>query len=209
MSSNQRLIIVGNQPVLGLASDIAGHGVGFSAIVLEPSDISTVDVIGLLGAAPRSVSVFAAIGLNALNHARSDLVRKVQLAGFALQSLIHPTAAVATSAKVGSNVLISAGASVGPDCEIEDGTVILDGARVEAGARIGAFCWLGGNVVVGFRAALGSYSIIRPGVNLDSEVSVGDHCELSTPGLRQKPIPAGVFETEMFESARLYRSQSS
>lgn len=196
------LVLLGAGPVLTIARAIAADvSPGATAVVVDlpPDRIADADVRALVGTAPGPVDAFAAIGLHALNHARSDLCARLSAAGYALARLVHPRAIVDRSARLGVGVLIGAGASVGPGAEIGDGCVILDGARIEAGARVGAYAWIGANVAVGFGASVGAHTILRPGVNLDAGVPVGDHCELATPGLRQKAIPDRTFETPNFD----------
>jgi len=198
-----RLIaVVGSGPILAIARSLAAELVGEGRVIaveLPPERIADADVRALIGRAPGEVDAFAAVGLHALNHARSDLCAKLVDAGYRLATLVHPRAVVDGSAALASNVVVSAGGSVGAGAAVETGAVILDGARVEAGARVGAFAWIGANVAVGFGASVGAHTILRPGVNLDAAVPVGDHCELATPGLRQAAIPACTFDTPAFD----------
>ena len=205
MNASQVLVIVGAGPVLDIARSIAtARGDAFTTAELSPDKIHASDVGVLVGRPPAATKVFAAMGLHALNHARSDLVAQVKRAGFTLVNLIHPSASVDPTATIGPNVLIGATAGVGPKCELGEGCVTLDGARIEAGARIGAYAWIGANVDIGFGASVGDHTILRPGVHLDAGVSVGHHCELSTSGLRQAAVGDRVFETATFDSARIY-----
>lgn len=204
--SGSELMIIGSGPVIAIASDVAGSNPGgrtFRPIELSPERIPDADIASMVGRPSRGVDVFAAIGLHALNHARSDLVTKVRQAGFGIATLVHSRAIVSSSAVIGANALVAGGASVGANASLGEGCVILDGARVEAGARVGAYAWIGANVVIGFGCSVGDHSILRPGVHLDAGVSVGHHCELSTPGLRQAAIADRVFETPSFASARI------
>jgi UDP-3-O-[3-hydroxymyristoyl] glucosamine N-acyltransferase len=164
----------------------------------------------LIGTANTELEVFAAVGLHALNHARSDLCAKLAEAGCTAVTLIHPRAFVDSGAILAANVLNGAGASVGPGGRVGKGGVVLDGARVEAGARVGQFAWIGANVAIGFGASVGAHTIARSGVNLDAGVVVGEHCELATPGLRQTAVPDCTFDTAAFEHlARVYRGRIS
>jgi UDP-3-O-[3-hydroxymyristoyl] glucosamine N-acyltransferase len=124
--------------------------------------------------------------------------------------LVHPRAMVDRSATLASSAIVCAGASVGPDASVEAGAVVLDGARIESGARVGPYAWIGANVAIGFGASVGAHTILRPGVNLDANVQVGSHCELSTPGLRQVAVPDCTFDTGAFDRpVRVYRAWSS
>jgi UDP-3-O-[3-hydroxymyristoyl] glucosamine N-acyltransferase len=179
-------------------------------VELPPDRIADVDVKELAGRSPAELEAFAAVGLHALNHARADLCTKLAQAGYSLATLVHPRAVIDASAGVAPNVLIDAYASVGPDSTIGFGSVVLEGARVEAGARVESFAWVSANVVIGFAASVGDHTILRSGVNLDAGVTVGNHCELATSGLRQTAIDNCTFETPAFERpVRIYRGGSS
>jgi acetyltransferase-like isoleucine patch superfamily enzyme len=207
--SARALAIVGSGPVFTMAHAIGVELRGIDQVVpieLSPDRIAEADVRALIGQSPGDVEIFVAIGVHALNHARADLCAKIAEAGYTTVNLIHPRAIVAHSAALASNVLVGAGASVGPNGVVGIGGVLLDGARIEAGARVGAFAWIGANVVVGFGSSVGAHTILRPGVNLDAGVPVGDHCELATPGLRQVAVPDCTFDTPAFKQpVRVYR----
>lgn len=196
------MLVVGHGPAFEIARSIASAADVPAVprfIEVAPDQIAGADLGALAGVTPAGATAFAAVGLHALNHARSDLVARLRSSGFDLGTLVHASAVVDATSRLSLNVLVSAGATLGPGCEIEEGAVVLDGARIEAGARVGAYAWIGANVVIGFGASVGAHTILRPGVNLDAGVSVGDHCELATPGLRQKTIESSTFETPAFE----------
>lgn len=209
MSIARPIAVIGSGPMLAVARAIAtelGGADRLLVIELAPDRIADADVRAVIGRPPAEIDAFAAVGLHALNHARADLCAKLAEAGYVIATLVHPRAIVERSAVLDSNVIIGAGASIGPDAVIATGAVILDGARLEAGARVGSFAWIGANVAIGFGASVGAHTILRPGVNLDAGVPVGDHCELVTPGLRQAAVPDCTFDTPAFDRpVRIYR----
>jgi acetyltransferase-like isoleucine patch superfamily enzyme len=213
MITARALAVIGSGPILMTARAIAMELHGLDRVVaveLPPDRIADADVCVLIGRSPADVDVFAAVGLHALNHARADLCAKLAEAGYTTVTLIHPRAIVDRSAVVASNVLVGAGASVGPDGVVEMGSVILDGARIEAVARVSAFAWIGANVVIGFGASVGAHTILRSGINIDAGVAIGDHCELATPGLRQTAVPDCTFDTPTFDRpVRVYCARQS
>lgn len=210
MSARSPMLVVGHGPVLEIARSIASAANAPAVprfVEVTPDLIADTDLGALTGDARPGALAFAAVGLHALNHARSDLVARLRNSGFEAGTLVHASAFVDPTSRLAGNVLVNAGATIGPGCEIEEGAVVLDGARIEAGARVGAYAWIGANVVIGFGASVGAHTILRPGVNLDAGVPVGDHCELATPGLRQKAIEGSTFETPAFElPVRIFRA---
>lgn len=211
MSTARALAVVGAGPVLAIARSIATATRPRDVFVVElpPEAIPNADLAHLIGRTAAESDVFAAMGLHALNHARGDLIARLRHAGYPLARLVHPSACVDPSATLGENVLVGPHATIGPDCVVGDGAVILDGARVEAGSRIGDCTWIGANVAVGFGAAVGAHTILRPGVHLDAGVPVGHHCEIATPGLRQRAVPDATFDTPAFDRpVRIYHGRT-
>lgn len=205
------LQLLGFGPVFATARSIAQHK--FQRIIefdIHPNRIHETDVAVLIGPDQADVEVFAAMGLHALNHARSDLVEKIAGVGREPTRLVHPGACIDSSATLGVNVLVAAGATIGPGCVVGDGCVILDGARIEAGAQIECYAWMGANTVIGFEAVLGSHSILRMGVHIDAGVRIGHHCELSKSGLRQRDVQSSTFEASIFEApVRMFSGRHS
>lgn len=212
MTTARALAIVGAGPMLAIARAIGleTRPRDAFAVDLPPEAIPNADLRFLIGRPSVEVDAFAAVGLHALNHARSDLIARLDDAGYAMPSLVHPRSFVDPSATLGRNVLVGPHASIGPGCVVDDGSVVLEGARIEAGARVGAHAWIGANVAIGYGASVGAHSILRPGVNLDAGVPVGHHCELATPGLRQQGVPDRTFDTPTFPSlVRIYRGRAA
>ena len=71
--------------------------------------------------------------------------------------LVHPTATVASSARLGAGVVIGAGSHIGPD------TVLGDHVHVGAGCTI-------------TRTHVGDFTTISPGVDIAGDVIVGVEC---------------------------------
>jgi UDP-3-O-[3-hydroxymyristoyl] glucosamine N-acyltransferase len=94
---------------------------------------------------------------------------------------IHPTAAVAESARIGDGVSIGAHAVIGDDCELGAGSAIGPGTVLEAGCTLGEGCRLYANVSLGFGTRLGKRVIIHPGAVLGADgfgiAFAGDHWE--------------------------------
>ncbi|MCU0612057.1 MAG: UDP-3-O-(3-hydroxymyristoyl)glucosamine N-acyltransferase [Candidatus Eisenbacteria bacterium] len=73
---------------------------------------------------------------------------------------IHPSAVVASSAKVGEGV------SIGPLCVVDDGAVIGDGSVLTAG------CYVGRDATLGVACILWPHAVLYPGVHLGDRVIV-------------------------------------
>jgi sugar O-acyltransferase (sialic acid O-acetyltransferase NeuD family) len=101
--------------------------------------------------------------------------------GFTLATAIHPSAVIASSARIGAGTVIAANAVVNPnttigqnvilntsasidhDCVVEDGVHIAPGVHVSGRVRIGAASWIGVGATIVDGCTIGSGSVIGAG----------------------------------------------
>lgn len=95
------------------------------------------------------------------------------------QTLIHPSAFVSKSAKIGEGTVIFPNCFVGANSIVGDHVMILGNSTVGHESRIGSYCTISGNVFIASRvlvdkgAYLGAGSNIREGANIGKNVTVG------------------------------------
>jgi UDP-perosamine 4-acetyltransferase len=132
---------------------------------------------------------FVALGGNAL---RERIGGQLRAAGFRLATLLHPSAVVMPSARVGEGVVAMARVVLSADARVEDLAILNTGAVVEHDNQIGAaahvapLAALAGNVRVGARALVGVGSAVRPGI------SVGDDAVVGAGSAVVADVPAGA-----------------
>ena len=120
--------------------------------------------------------VHVAIGSN---EARFTLAGSARKEGFKLKTIVHPTAFVDPSAKIGDGVFVAAGAFVGPRAEIGDGAIINTHASVDHDCKIGEFSHicpgtiLAGAVEVGPLTTVGAGSVVKPLVKIGANDLIG------------------------------------
>jgi sugar O-acyltransferase (sialic acid O-acetyltransferase NeuD family) len=101
-------------------------------------------------------------------------------AGFMMPVLIHPSAVVEASAKVGPGAQVLARSYVGSDVVLADGVILNTGAVVSHDCVIGSHanispgCLLAGGVTVGPRTLLGMGVTTYLGIDIGSDVRVGN-----------------------------------
>ena len=99
-----------------------------------------------------------------------------------IASIVHPTANVSPTARVGRGVLISEGAIVGRDCVLGDNVSVWPGVLLSHDCSIGRHSYLApratlaGRVAVGEKCFLGLNCSVRDGVNIGEEATVGIGC---------------------------------
>ncbi len=136
------------------------------------------------------------------NKARTMLYSMVRLSGFRIISVIHPSAIISKSVKIGegcviypgvtinsdavigNNVIISSGATIDHEAIIEDNVLISTGVAVGAYSRImnGALLALGSNIVAGI--TVGRNSLVYAGSVVVRDVD--DNTKVS--GVPARPI---------------------
>ncbi|WP_321546840.1 acetyltransferase [Hyalangium rubrum] len=113
------------------------------------------------------------------NHARRRISALCERLELTLATLIHPTAAVAESARVGAGAVVMAQAVINPDAQVGTGAIINSGAIVEHDCEVGEFAHLspnatlGGAVRIGALAHLGLGASVLPGKAVGDEAVVG------------------------------------
>ena len=88
-------------------------------------------------------------------------------------TIIHPTAVISSTAKIGFGVSIHPFVSIGPDVSIGDHIHCFAQSFVGHGANIGSFSYLANNVSVGARVQLNEGSYVGTNAAIRENVSVG------------------------------------
>jgi sugar O-acyltransferase (sialic acid O-acetyltransferase NeuD family) len=171
-----RLLIVGDGGQSKVARDIWVDCWGNEALVVPAF---TGREILELGLQHDCACVFVAVADNA--H-RARLISEALAAGlpeYRLQSLVHPKASLAKSARLGIGSIVMAGAVVGPSAWVMDGSVVNHGATVDHDCLVHKNAWLSpgvhlaGGVTVRKGAFLGVGASVAPGVNIGSNATIG------------------------------------
>lgn len=121
-------------------------------------------------------AAFVALGDNALRQRIGASLRNM---GFMLPTIIHPSAVISPSARIGEGVAIMPLAVVATAAFLGDLVIINSSSIVEHdgiignAAHIAPGCALGGNVQVGVRTLLGVGSTVRPGITIGTDAVVG------------------------------------
>jgi sugar O-acyltransferase (sialic acid O-acetyltransferase NeuD family) len=104
--------------------------------------------------------------------------------GFMMPVLVHPSAVVEESARVGPGCQVLAHSYVGSDAVLADGVIVNTGAVVSHDCVIGSHgnispgCLLAGGVTVGPRTLLGMGVTTYLGIDIGSDVRVGNGATL-------------------------------
>lgn len=122
------------------------------------------------------VAVHAALGDNGR---RAALLGTLRMLGRPLRTIIHPSATVSASCRIGDGAFLAAGTVVNAEARIGEGAILNTGASVDHDCVIGAFAHIApgarlcGNVSIGDRALVGTASALIPGVSVGADAVIG------------------------------------
>ena len=85
---------------------------------------------------PEFITLVNGIGLK--NKDRKAIFCKMKNLGFSFESLIHPSAWISDSVKLGQGVQIMAGVNVQADCQIGENSILNTGSQIDHDCRIGS-----------------------------------------------------------------------
>lgn len=178
---------------------IVGAG-GHAKVTLELFQaLGAFHVIGLIDPAPTAPSIlgvpvlggdallpalrregveaaFVALGCNQL---RQRMGAELTAMGFALPTVVHPSAVISPSARIGAGAAVMARAVVGTETQLRDLVIVNTAAvldhdnLIEDAAHIAPGCALAGVVRVGARSLVGVGSAVRPGIRIGTDVTIG------------------------------------
>jgi len=120
---------------------------------------------------------YYAIGVLDLN-LKLRIEQMCQSLGYRPWTLIHPTAYVPSSARIGAGCFIAPQVAIGVDAEIGDHTIVHFHASVGHGARVGRHCAilpgarLSGHVELGDGVLVGSNAFIYQGTKVGEQAQI-------------------------------------
>lgn len=165
----------------GLVVAEAADAAGFDVLGFKDEYKSTGSVVGkwtVIDSRDQSddAMVIVAIGDNVV---RDRLTTELASNGYRLATVIHPTAMISPSAKIGPGTFVGPFAVVHPEATIGTGVIINSRAVVEHHNRIGSAAHIApgavlcGNVSVGNRTMMGAACVAIPKVTIGQDCVVG------------------------------------
>lgn len=114
--------------------------------------------------------VIIAIGDNKI---RANLQKKVSEAGFEIATLIHETAVISPTAKIGRGVVIMPNVVVNADAVINDGVILNSACVIEHDCKIGKFAHISPNSALAGGVEVGEFSHIGIGSSVIQKIKIG------------------------------------
>ena len=148
--------------------------------------------------------IFAAIAIGgSRGKDRATLGNQLQLAGLNLATLIHPTASIAQTVKIGTGCQILANAVVAADSTMGDACIVNNSANIDHecqlghGVHIAPGAVLCGCISVSDNAMIGAGAVILP------RLRIGRNAIIGAGAVVTKDVPDGV--TVFGNPAKIYR----
>jgi UDP-N-acetylbacillosamine N-acetyltransferase len=126
------------------------------------------------------------------NYARMAVSHFLESKGFALSTVVSPSAFISPSARIGSGTVIMPGAVVNSMAVIGEGVIVNSCAVVEHDLRVGDFAHISPNATLGGGAEIGPLTHIAIGATVLPLVRIGERSILGAGSVAPRNIPDGV-----------------
>lgn len=174
-----RLLIVGAGGHAKVVLDAAlSAGMDVAALRGEPGDPTAVLGVPVVFGDETAEADSYIVGVGD-NETRATLFAAWRDRGLAAVSVVHPSAVIADSARIGAGTFIAAGVVVNPDAHVGENAILNTGCTVDHDCSIGDNAHiapgasLSGAVAVGDGTLLGVGSCAMPGVSIGAWSVVG------------------------------------
>lgn len=135
------------------------------------------------------IELVLAVGSPAAKYALAEQLRAV---GGKFATIVHPSAVIAATAKLGEGVIICPQSLVSADAHVGDFVTINACSSVGHDARIGQYGTLSAHVdVMGF-AVLGEACFLGSGARVMPKVAVGSRCTVGAGAIAMRRLPDGM-----------------
>lgn len=119
----------------------------------------------------------------------NEQVRKL---GFSFISIIHPSAYVSRSAKIGNGVIINSGVQIAANAAIEDFVIINRGTLIGHDVILQAYSYVSTGANIASFVNVGRMVRISMGVNIVEHVNIGENAVVGAGSLVTQDIPDSV-----------------
>lgn len=126
------------------------------------------------------------------NRTRQRLTLECRDLGHSFLTLIHPTASISPSARLGTGVFVGPFAVINPFAQIGDGVIVNTAAVVEHHVRLGDFAHVAPRSVVAGGASVGALTLIGTGASIIPGIVIGERCILGAGAAAVRNIPDGI-----------------
>ena len=120
-----------------------------------------------------------------------EVIRRTGVGLDRFETIVHPRATVASSAKVGAGTAILAGSVICPEAHVGNHVIILQNTTVNHHTRVGDFTTLSAGITILGYIEIGANAFIGGGSTLAPMVKVGDGALVGAGAVVIRDVPAG------------------
>lgn len=124
---------------------------------------------------PKEYVMIIAMGYHKMNSVRADKCREAEEKGYTLASFVHSKADVPSTVRIGKNVIILNGVSVGPFTSIGNNVCIYSGAVVSHHANVESNSWITSGTVIGGNSSVGENCFLGINSTIGHNVKIGNN----------------------------------
>jgi UDP-perosamine 4-acetyltransferase len=182
---------------------------GFLDPSLKDCVVQGVRVIGddsMLPALREQADCFiVGVGSNSDTRARINLFEQAVQHGYRPLSTTHPTAIVASTARIGEGTALLAGSIVNPNAHIGKNVILNTGCIVEHDCDIGDHVHIAPGVVLSGGVTVGEGTHVGTGAVIRQKTRLGKHAVVGAGAVVVKPVPDGT--TVVGNPARVFQRE--
>ncbi len=132
-----------------------------------------------------------AIGDNWIRHVVADRIRSA-VPDFRFVSVIHPSAQIASSARVADGTVVMPGAIISVNVDIGEFCIVNTKASLDHDGIMGAFSSFAPAVTAGGEVTIKPFASVLLGANIIHSVSIGEHSVVGAGSLVLRDVPDRV-----------------
>lgn len=117
--------------------------------------------------------IINAVIFNGKKHGRKEPYEMLKSIGFQFINVIHKSAIIEQSARIGEGNLIAAGAIIGSDAIISNNCIVNAGAIISHDCIIGDSSHIASGAVLGGNVKVGENTLIGQGVSIFKDINIG------------------------------------
>jgi UDP-perosamine 4-acetyltransferase len=126
------------------------------------------------------------------NHPRQQYFRKISEQGFEMINAIHPSSQISSTAKLGRNIVVAAGAVISTDAHIGDSGIINTSAVIDHECRLGDAVHVCPSATLAGRVTIGDETFIGMGCNIIQCLKIGSQAVIGAGAVILQDVPDGA-----------------
>lgn len=141
----------------------------------------------------KDVAFVFAIGSFRTRLIRKDILARLKIAEHRFETLVHPSAKIFSTAKIGNGCIIHYGSVVFNHSIVHSFSIVSANCVIGVSNVLGTGCLLGSNITTTTGVKIGSFAFVGSSVSIGEFVEVGPGAQIGMGSLLLKDITPGSF----------------